>query len=101
MLRRALADKEDLADLETRNEHHISARDVERALLTLIAGLKDWRLCSLCENASGDWYVALEHRSAVEWQQKHFVACQHQTLSGALDRALQKAVDKQALISAT
>lgn len=101
MLRRVLADKEDLADFEKRNEHPISAWDVERALLTLIADLKDWRLCFLCENNSGDWYVALEHRLAVEWQQKHFVACQHKTLSGALDGALQKAVDKQALMSAT
>lgn len=101
MLRRAIADKEDLTELEKRNEHPISAWDVERALLTLIASLKDWRLCSLCENATGDWYVALEHRSAVEWQQKHFVACQNKTLSGALDGALRKAGDKQALMSAT
>lgn len=91
-LNRALAEKSDLADLQDRHDPNSDAsHDVQRAVLSIVSDLKDWRLASLCENASGEWYVGLEHRSAIEWQQKRYVSAQDKTISAALDRAIQKA----------
>lgn len=95
---RAMEEKGGLEKLHAANEIPVSAIDVERNLMEVLASVPNWKLVSLCQNIANEWYVGLEHKTAVEWQQRHYVKAADKRLSVALALVLTLAQAKEAEI---